>query len=61
MKASTSTVTVNATSAASTATTGRTSRIATHSHIKGLGLTPEGIAAEDAAGFVGQEAAREVR
>lgn len=61
MKASTSTATINAASATAAASTGRTSRIATHSHIKGLGLTPEGVAAEDAAGFVGQEAAREVR
>jgi RuvB-like protein 1 len=37
-----------------------TARIAPHSHIKGLGLNAEGIAATDASGFVGQESAREV-
>jgi RuvB-like protein 1 len=37
-----------------------TTRIAPHSHIKGLGLNAEGIAATDASGFVGQESAREV-
>lgn len=58
MKASTSTTLATTTPA--TSAPGRSSRIATHSHIKGLGLTPEGIAAADAAGFVGQEAAREV-
>ncbi|KAG6874527.1 RuvB ATP-dependent DNA helicase pontin [Termitomyces sp. T32_za158] len=35
------------------------SRIAAHSHIKGLGLTPEGFAAVDSAGFIGQVNARE--
>jgi hypothetical protein len=40
---------------------GRSSRIAPHSHIKGLGLTPEGFANNDGAGFVGQTNAREVR
>ncbi|PVU89285.1 hypothetical protein BB561_005445 [Smittium simulii] len=34
-------------------------RVASHSHIKGLGLNSEGIAEPVAAGFVGQEAARE--
>lgn len=38
----------------------RSSRIAPHSHIKGLGLTPEGYANTDGAGFVGQTNAREV-
>ncbi|TFK65083.1 RuvB-like helicase 1 [Pluteus cervinus] len=38
---------------------GRSSRIAPHSHIKGLGLTPEGYALADTAGFVGQKVARE--
>ncbi|TEB20371.1 RuvB-like helicase 1 [Coprinellus micaceus] len=37
----------------------RSSRIAPHSHIKGLGLTPEGYASLDTAGFVGQNHARE--
>lgn len=39
----------------------RSSRIAPHSHIKGLGLNMEGYANLDAAGFIGQTAAREVR
>ncbi|KAF8234252.1 RuvB-like helicase 1 [Tricholoma matsutake] len=38
---------------------GRSSRIAPHSHIKGLGLTSEGFANVDGAGFVGQTNARE--
>jgi hypothetical protein len=38
----------------------RSSRIAPHSHIRGLGLRPEGVADNEAAGFVGQNAAREV-
>lgn len=38
---------------------GRSSRIAPHSHIKGLGLTPEGFANIDGAGFIGQTNARE--
>ena len=37
----------------------RSSRIAPHSHIKGLGLTEEGIANVHGAGFVGQINARE--
>jgi RuvB-like protein 1 (pontin 52) len=36
------------------------SRIAPHSHIKGLGLKDDGYAEKIAAGFVGQESAREV-
>ncbi|THH29572.1 hypothetical protein EUX98_g4617 [Antrodiella citrinella] len=43
----------------STASAARSSRIATHSHIKGLGLNSEGIAVGDAAGFIEQEKARE--
>ncbi|KAF5309171.1 hypothetical protein D9619_012769 [Psilocybe cf. subviscida] len=39
--------------------TGRSSRIAPHSHIKGLGLTQEGYANPDGAGFIGQTSARE--
>jgi RuvB-like protein 1 (pontin 52) len=35
-------------------------RVATHSHIKGLGLLPDGTAEPIRAGFVGQENAREV-
>jgi RuvB-like protein 1 (pontin 52) len=38
----------------------RSSRIAPHSHIKGLGLTSDGLAAPDGAGFIGQINAREV-
>ncbi|KAH6899486.1 RuvB-like helicase 1 [Coprinopsis sp. MPI-PUGE-AT-0042] len=37
----------------------RSSRIAPHSHIKGLGLTAEGYASQDTGGFVGQNQARE--
>lgn len=39
----------------------RDSRTAAHSHIKGLGLNAGGIAEKQAAGFVGQNSAREVR
>ncbi|KAL1924739.1 uncharacterized protein VTP21DRAFT_4393 [Calcarisporiella thermophila] len=39
--------------------TTREQRIATHSHIKGLGLRDDGSVEEIAAGFVGQETARE--
>lgn len=38
----------------------RENRTATHSHIKGLGLRSDGTAEKNAAGFVGQAAAREV-
>lgn len=41
--------------------TTKTQRIATHSHIKGLGLDENGYAIQSAAGLVGQELAREVR
>ncbi|KAJ1942282.1 RuvB ATP-dependent DNA helicase pontin, partial [Kickxella alabastrina] len=34
-------------------------RVATHSHIRGLGLKPDGTAEPVASGFVGQETARE--
>eukprot|EP00871_Galdieria_phlegrea_P002542 jgi/Galph1/3289/GphlegSOOS_G1974.1 len=34
-------------------------RVAIHSHVKGLGLAPDGTALHCAAGFVGQEQARE--
>ena len=40
-------------------TTNRESRIATHSHIKGLGLADDGTAMEMSQGFVGQRMARE--
>jgi len=39
--------------------TTKTQRVATHSHVKGLGLNEDGTAAEVAAGLVGQEKARE--
>jgi len=39
--------------------TTRTQRVATHSHVKGLGLNDDGTAAEVASGLVGQEKARE--
>ncbi len=39
--------------------TTKTQRIATHSHIKGLGLKEDGTAEEIASGLVGQEKARE--
>ena len=45
----------------STSSAGRSSRIAPHSHIKGLGLNAEGLANTDSAGFIGQTNAREVR
>jgi RuvB-like protein 1 (pontin 52) len=38
----------------------KTQRIASHSHIKGLGLNEEGSANEIDCGLVGQETAREV-
>jgi RuvB-like protein 1 (pontin 52) len=39
--------------------TTKTQRVATHTHIKGLGLADDGTAPQMAAGFVGQELARE--
>jgi len=39
--------------------TTKAQRVATHTHIKGLGLNEDGSAAEVAAGLVGQEKARE--
>ena len=41
--------------------TTKTERIAAHSHVKGLGLNDAGEADPVAAGFIGQEKAREVR
>jgi len=41
------------------ASTTRAQRVATHTHIKGLGLQEDGTAHEMAAGWVGQEQARE--
>ena len=67
MKATTTTTTAstpvahNALPPPSAASSARSSRIAPHSHIKGLGLNAEGIATAEAAGFVGQTNAREVR
>ncbi|SJX66500.1 probable RVB1-RUVB-like protein [Sporisorium reilianum f. sp. reilianum] len=43
----------------STSGASREARIATHSHIKGLGLSDDGSALPSAQGFVGQKAARE--
>lgn len=40
--------------------TTKTQRIATHSHVKGLGLNEDGTAASVGSGLVGQETAREV-
>jgi len=40
--------------------TTKTERIASHSHVKGLGLNDAGEADPVAAGFIGQEKAREV-
>lgn len=37
----------------------KTQRVATHTHIKGLGIKEDGSAIPMAAGFVGQEQARE--
>lgn len=39
--------------------TTKTQRVATHTHIKGLGLDEKGKSIRQAAGFVGQENARE--
>lgn len=40
--------------------TTKTQRVASHSHIKGLGLAEDGAASEAQAGLVGQTKAREV-
>ena len=40
--------------------TTKTERVASHSHVKGLGLNEAGEADPIAAGFIGQEKAREV-
>lgn len=40
--------------------TTKTQRIASHSHVKGLGLDEAGYAKQSSCGLVGQEAAREV-
>ena len=40
--------------------TTKTQRVATHSHVKGLGLNEDGTPMEIASGMVGQENAREV-
>jgi hypothetical protein len=64
MKASTSTASSapahNALPPPSAQVAARSSRIAPHSHIKGLGLNADGLAATDGAGFIGQTNAREV-
>ncbi|EJD00718.1 RuvB-like helicase 1 [Fomitiporia mediterranea MF3/22] len=61
MKATTSTANTTAHNAlpSVSSSSARASRIASHSHIKGLGLTNDGTAAGDAAGFIGQTNARE--
>ena len=41
------------------ASTAKTARVAAHTHIRGLGLGPDGAALPAAAGFVGQAPARE--
>lgn len=41
------------------ASTTKSQRVATHTHIKGLGLQDDGAALPMSAGFVGQEQARE--
>ena len=41
--------------------TTKTQRIASHSHVKGLGLNEDGSSHPVASGLVGQENAREVR
>ncbi|KAL5488474.1 RVB1 [Sanghuangporus weigelae] len=56
---SSSTPAHNALQPPTSSSSARAARIASHSHIKGLGLTPEGVAAGDAAGFIGQNNARE--
>ena len=61
MQQQTTTVAHNALPPPPSTTAARSSRISVHSHIKGLGLTQDGDAASDAAGFVGQTNAREVR
>ena len=40
--------------------TTKAQRIASHSHVKGLGLDENGFAVQSSAGLVGQEGAREV-
>jgi hypothetical protein len=40
--------------------TARENRVAAHSHIRGLGLREDGTADQSAAGFIGQQHAREV-
>jgi hypothetical protein len=60
MQQQSTTVAHNALPPPSSTTVARSSRISVHSHIKGLGLTQDGYAASDAAGFIGQTNAREV-
>lgn len=53
-------ITSSSGASSSTSTGGKRQRVASHSHVKGLGLSPEGIALQGAAGgLVGQEQARE--
>lgn len=48
------------TATAQASASNRDARIATHSHIKGLGLDENGMAIHNSNGFVGQKTAREV-
>ncbi|VDC01082.1 unnamed protein product [Peniophora sp. CBMAI 1063] len=57
--ASTSAIPSTSTSTSTPNATTRSSRVAPHSHIKGLGLNAEGFASDNAMGFVGQGNARE--
>jgi RuvB-like protein 1 (pontin 52) len=41
--------------------TARENRVAAHSHIRALGLREDGVADQSAAGFIGQQQAREVK
>ncbi|EPQ25810.1 uncharacterized protein PFL1_06677 [Pseudozyma flocculosa PF-1] len=59
MPAAASTQPAIATSGPSSSGASREARIATHSHIKGLGLGDDGLALPAAQGFVGQKSARE--
>jgi hypothetical protein len=61
MQQQSTTVAHNALPPPSSTTVARSSRISVHSHIKGLGLSQDGYASSDAAGFIGQTNAREVR
>lgn len=55
-----STAAASAAAAAAGPSSTREARVASHSHIKGLGLADDGTAMQSAGGFVGQKEAREV-